>query len=371
MKQKMMTHSPFKFLPALLWLLWAVSAKAQTDSLPARALQFSGYAEIFYAWDFNADKSGPLPPNPFFYNYNRHNEVILNLGYLKAAYAAGRLRANLALMAGSYANDNLANEPAGYRYLFEANAGVRIGRRCWLDAGVLPSHIGFESAVGQDNPTLTRSLAAENSPYYEAGARFSWSNDTWTLAAFYLNGWQTIQRRTNAPAFGAQINWKPNERIAFNYSNFLRFNAFSGQRERRLFHNLYGTFQFGRRWQLWLGVDYGDTQRNLPPTLMLPEEAQWTATTAILRWQCTDRWALAARAEYYNDPNAAIIQLYDATSARFRAIGIEGYSLNVDYRLAPNALARLEGRWMRHDSPIFSPLHTERAWVTASLTVGF
>ena len=134
-------------------------AQAQTDSLPDRKLTFSGYAEIFYAWDFNADKyTNPAPPL-FLYNYNRHNEVNLNLALVKAAYTAPKLRANMALMAGSYPSANLASEPDGFRYVFEANAGVRLGKRMWLDVGILPSHLGFESAIGKDNPTLTRSLA--------------------------------------------------------------------------------------------------------------------------------------------------------------------------------------------------------------------
>lgn len=59
----------------------------------------------------------------------------------------------------------------------------------WLDAGIYPSHIGLESAVGKDNRTLTRSLAAENSPYYESGARITYvtPNNAWTLCAHVLN----------------------------------------------------------------------------------------------------------------------------------------------------------------------------------------
>ena len=39
-----------------------------------------------------------------------------------------------------------------------ANAGYKLSAKkaWWLDIGVLPSHIGFESAVGKDNWTLTR-----------------------------------------------------------------------------------------------------------------------------------------------------------------------------------------------------------------------
>jgi hypothetical protein len=35
----------------------------------------------------------------------------------------------------------------------------------------MPSHIGFESVISADCWTLTRSLLAENSPYYETGMR--------------------------------------------------------------------------------------------------------------------------------------------------------------------------------------------------------
>jgi hypothetical protein len=44
----------------------------------------------------------------------------------------------------------------------------------WLDAGIMPSHIGFESAVSADCWTLTRSLLAENSPYYETGIKLGY-----------------------------------------------------------------------------------------------------------------------------------------------------------------------------------------------------
>ena len=47
------------------------------------ALQFSGYVETYYAYDFGQPESNTRPG--FFYSHTRHNEVALNLGFIKAA----------------------------------------------------------------------------------------------------------------------------------------------------------------------------------------------------------------------------------------------------------------------------------------------
>ena len=85
------------------------------------------------------------------------------------AYNTDQVRANLAVMTGTYANANLAAEPGVLRGIFEANAGAKISKKknVWVDAGIFASHIGFESAIGKDCWNLTRGILADNSPYYE------------------------------------------------------------------------------------------------------------------------------------------------------------------------------------------------------------
>ncbi|WP_133272779.1 outer membrane beta-barrel protein [Hymenobacter radiodurans] len=43
-----------------------------------------------------------------------------------------------------------------------------------MDTGIFTSHLGFELALSKDNWTLSRSLMAKNSPYYEAGVRITY-----------------------------------------------------------------------------------------------------------------------------------------------------------------------------------------------------
>lgn len=137
-------------------------------------IKITGYLETYYGYDFNE----PLDHNRpnFVYSHNRHNEVNLNLGFIKAAYDSGKIRANFALMAGTYTNANLAAEQGVFKNIFEANAGVKLSEthNLWIDAGIFSSHIGFESAISKDCWVLTRNISSENTPYYESGAKITY-----------------------------------------------------------------------------------------------------------------------------------------------------------------------------------------------------
>jgi len=168
-------------------LAGAAPLVAQTEQQPV--VTASGFADLYHVYDFNTPNQAR---QTFLYNHNRHLETNLNLGMLKLGLDHSKYRANLALAAGTYMDDNYSEEVGSMQSVFEANVGVALNSKqsLWLDVGVLPSHLGFESPISSDNHTLTRSLAAENSPYYMSGAKLTWTaNDRLEVAAMALNGW--------------------------------------------------------------------------------------------------------------------------------------------------------------------------------------
>ena len=313
-----------------------------------RTLQFSGYAETYYAFDFGkpADHNRP----GFVYSHNRHNEFNLNLGFVKAAYSATRTRANLALMAGTYANANLAAEPGVLKNIFEANVGYKLSKKhdLWIDMGIMPSHIGFESAIGKDCWALTRGILADNSPYYESGAKIGYNspNGKWYVAALALNGWQRIQRvpGNQSLGIGHQLTYKPNARLTLNSSSFIGNDKPSEQAQVRYFHNFYGIYQLNPKIGFTLGFDYGAEQS-------APESDtyhHWFTPILMAKMQVNGKCSFTLRGEYYQDENGVIIAT--GTSNGFQ---VWGYSANVDYALAPNALWRIEARGFRSEDAIF------------------
>jgi hypothetical protein len=329
----------------------------------------SGYLEAYYGYDFNqpADHNRP----GFIYSHNRHNEVNLNLGFIKGNYESDKLRANLAVMAGTYTNANLAAEPGVLKNIFEANAGVKVSRSAnlWVDAGVFSSHIGFESAVSKDCWVLTRNISSENTPYYESGAKITYSTDDgkFTAVGLYLNGWQRITRQdgNNKPAGGLQLTWKPTEKITVNYSNYLGTEGADSVRVRRFYHNLYGIFHLTDQLGLTAGFDYGTQQKQKGSS----GKNEVLSPVIIMRYQLGDTWAMAGRIEYYQDRHGVLIPTETANGFK-----TTGYSLNLDYAPVSNAVIRLEGKVYDSTNKVFTrngnPVN-QNATLTASIAVSF
>lgn len=346
---------------------------AQEDEQDSSFFLVDGYVETYYVYDFNKPESNTRPG--FIYSFNRHNEVNLNLGFIRGSYNADNVRAKLAVMSGTYANANLAAESGVLKNVFEANAGVKISslKNLWIDAGIFGSHIGFESAIGKDCWNLTRSVLADNTPYYEAGAKISYTTDNgkWYLSALVLNGWQRIQRveGNSLPSFGTQITLKPNNAITLNSSTFIGTDKPDSARQMRYFHNFYGIFQLTEKVGLTVGFDYGIEQES-PKTR---STNAWYSPVIIARFVLGSKVAVAVRGEYYNDENGIIIRVanLNGMANRFKTTGV---SANFDFHVRPNAVWRFEVRSFASQNEIFDKegeFLTSNTAVSTSLAVSF
>lgn len=337
------------------------------DSAKSNQVNFSAYVEVYYNFDFNKPADNNLPA--FFYSHNRHNEFNLNLGFLKGTYSAARARANLALAAGTYMNANYAAETGVFKNILEANAGVKISKKknLWIDAGIFSSHIGFESAISKDCWTLTRSLLAENSPYFESGAKITYTanNDKWVVSGLVLNGWQRIKRvyGNSAWSYGTQVQYKPNANLLINYSTFIGVDKPDSIRQWRYFHNLYGIFNIGRNFGMIAGFDIGTEQKVKGSSKM----NTWYSPVLILKHTINSKWALVVRGEYYYDRHEVIIA--SGTSNGFQTTG---FSFNVDYAPVSKTLIRLEARTLKSKDDVFAKgngFTNNNTFITASLAV--
>jgi hypothetical protein len=353
----------------LLLLSAALSTAGCTYAQDEPKIKVSGYLETYYGYDFNKPSDNNRPG--FIYSHNRHNEVNLNLGFIKGSFETGTVRANLAVMAGTYANANLAAEPGVLKNIYEANAGLKLSKtiNLWVDAGIFSSHIGFESAVSKDCWVLTRNISSENTPYYESGAKLSYGTNDGKFSAvlLYLNGWQRINRLNgnSKPAGGLQLTWKPTDKITVNYSNYMGTEGADEVRVNRFYHNVYGIFQLTNRFGLTVGFDYG-TQEKAKDS---EGRNEVLSPVAIAQYILADKWKVAGRVEHYQDKNGVFL-----TTGTPNGFKTTGYSLNLDYAPISNAVVRLEGKVYDSKDKVFirnqNPVNTNAA-VTASIAVSF
>ena len=341
---------------------------AQIDS-SRTALTFSAYADVYYSYDLGNPGNHERPS--FFYNFNRHNEANLNLGFMNASYVSKNVRANFGMMGGTYTQYNLSAEQPLLRNIWQANVGVKLSRKknFWLDGGMFPSHIGFESAVSKDCWNLTRSILAENSPYYESGVKISYSTDNskWFFSALVVNGWQRITRDdgNNTPAFGTQITFSPNGKVAMNYSTYIGNDKPDTVAIWRYYHNFYALLHPTEKFGITLGFDYCMEQKSKGSS----KYNKLYSPVIILRYQCYKKLAISIRGEHYNDENGIIIAT--GTPNGFQTFG---YSINFDYRISDNIMWRVEDRGLRSKDNIFTldnEANSQNYFMTTSLSIAF
>ena len=338
-----------QFVSTLFAFLFLHYSQAQKDTTwqEKPALEISGFLDVFYVFDFN--RPAGTSRQHFLFNHNRHNEFNVNLGLIKFGLEHPKYRANIALQSGTYVNDNYANEPGLLKMLFEANVGLALNREnsLWIDAGVLPSHIGFESAISSENWTLTRSILAENSPYFMTGAKLTYQpNENLEIAALIVNGWQRIQRLpgNSLPSFGTQLLYTATDKVTLNWSTISGTNFPDSTRRMRYFNNFYGQFQFTDKFGLIAGFDIGTQQRTKNSSVY----DLWFSPVLIGQYSINKTWKIAIRAEYYQDETGIIIPT--VTPNGFKTTGL---SLNLDYSPTETIICRLEGRWLNSRDQIF------------------
>jgi len=355
-------------LMAFLAILFTKSA-AQDSARQKETFNWLLFTEAYYSYDFNQPVNGERPS--FLYNHKRHDEPNLNLLLAKASWQGKNARLNVGLMAGNYSRYNLAAEPELLRHFYEANAGFKLSKKheLWLDAGILPSHLGFEAAISANNNTLTRSMAADNSPYYETGVKLAYTTPGGHLqfSGLLLNGWQRIKRTAGNKSIsaGTQVTYTPTNKISINWSTFIGNDKPDSARQNRFFNNFYLIFSPHPKWNFTAGFDFGRQQK-----LLQNGHDTWLTPLCVIQYKVTDKWSMAVRGEYYSDRNNVIIQP-EIPNIPFSAAG---FSFNIDRKMGSRFLWRSEIRTLKSKEAVFiknnNPVKSNTA-ITTSFSFKF
>lgn len=320
---------------------------AQTDTAAQKdRITIYGLADAYYSYNFNAYADDKVIP--YVYNYKRHNEFNLNMVMFGIKYSGERERMALSLQAGTFVFFNYATEPAIFQHIHEGYAGFKPFKKqdIWIDAGIFNSHIGLETAVAQNNWTLTQSLAAEYSPYFETGIRATYTiNNKWKFVLLALNGWQNILDNNNNKAIGTQLVFTPFEKLRLNSSTYIgegRNAPIGFEQHTRYFHDLYATWMLTKKLGIAGVFDYGLEKES--EIVQYP----WWSSALLLKYDLHPKFSVCARGEYFNDPNEILVPTGDPEGFQ-----VAGASLNVDYKPSSHTMLRVEGKHYLSQGEIF------------------
>ncbi len=332
----------------LVFALFSPKLIAQVgNNNPKIKLTVSGYTEAYFVTDFKHTQKGER--QAFYYNYNRNKQLQFNQSILKFNISSPKIAMNLALHAGTYVQDNYAKESNFAKHILEANINIALNNKktIYLTAGIIPSHLGFESSVAFDNWNLTRSLLAEQSPYYETGLKFTYKpNEKYEFATLFLNGWQKINPLNfkDIRSLGTQFKYIPNANINFNWSLYAGSESRGATSDFRIFNNFYSQLIWNKSWRFLVGFDIGLQQKYQQEN----KYNFWYSPIFISQFSFNDKLKAAIRFERYQDKKNVIVAIAENT-----AFVANGLSLNTDYFIRPNLLFRMEIRGLYSSSNTF------------------
>lgn len=183
---------------ALAASLLTAAATAHADARPA----IGGFVDGNIVWDTAGSQSGTVAglTTPV------RQGASVNLVLLDASVESARFRARVELGDGA-ALDALHGGSA-WKYLVEANAAAALGHGLSVEAGLFPSHLGFEGFASRDNWSYSHGWLGEAMPRYQAGARLDWAvTPKLSTQIAWLSGWDVVERDHRFSSVGAQAAW--------------------------------------------------------------------------------------------------------------------------------------------------------------------
>jgi hypothetical protein len=320
--------------------------------------KFDGFVDFYYAYDFNR-------PNERDRDYTtqpaRHDEFNLNLALLGITHRKKNLEARFSFQAGTYVQANYATEPnvgdnSGVslsRYIQDAYVRYYLNEKTHLIAGIMPSHIGYESVLSIDNYTYSRSLAADFSPYYQSGVGLiSQLNEKLALETYVLNGWQNISEDDSNKAIALALRHKKGKH-SFNYTNYLG-NYLSKFRQ---FHDVNYELIVNEKFKIKALYDFGIQKSK--------EGKDLTFSTYNIQTyhQYHDSRAWSFRLETYQDTDQTNI-----TTATNKEFVVNGTSVGHDYFLEEGYAFRIEYRTFKATEKIY---HNQDKYTDQNQTLAF
>jgi hypothetical protein len=301
------------------------TARAARDTVPR--VTVGGFVDGYYAYDVDRppdfDRSYTTQPA-------RHDEFNINLAYVDVKLSGPRYRGRLAVQFGTSVQEAYFDEPrlgvvsgpTVSQYIQEGTVGYQLVKTLWVDGGIFLAHTGYEGWISRDNLTYTRSLVADNSPYYEAGVKLTWT-PTAHLSALVtvLNGWQDISNYNTPKAFGARVDYNVSPILTLSYDNFVGNMAPDSVREHERFYNDFTMQLNPSRWQLAAVFDIGLQTHSASDGGI----ADWYGTSLIAKYHFSPVIAVVGRVERYADPSQIIV-----TTDVASAFKTSGGSVGVD-----------------------------------------
>lgn len=270
----------------------------------------------------------------------RNAQFGINTAQISARLSGQRFRGLVALHTGGIREQ--AWDPVTLSGLLQqANAGVRLAKTVWLDAGLFMTHIGGEAIFPRDNWISSLALVTYYEPFIQAGVKLTWdATPKLQLQLHGLNGYNTFEDYNRSLSGGWLVTWLATDWLTLYSSGIVGNEQPTDSAEAlRTYTNTVAVLTPTRWLSFKAQFDYGAEAATATRGLKTVQGGQ-----AQAKVQFSPQWGLALRGEFYHDPVGML-------SPQVRGWG---GTAQLEYKPTPTSFLRLEARHLQLDDPTFA-----------------
>lgn len=321
---------------------------SQTKSIlsPYDNVTINFYIDTYFAFDLD-DWDSPndryLAGNCIF-----DDEFRINVAYLKMNYTTNDMRVNFAFQLGDIPFLLTPVDKQYIKYLKHANFGYQIAEDLWLDLGYMPNPIGVEGSEPINNFLSTVSLGG----YFEPGNMLGLSlgykvSERINARLMYYNSFNIVSSNNINKSLGFSIDYAPTKNLHFYYNGaFCNESMWDSSAKYQLYNNFIGTYTLGN-FDFQGQFDFASqTHSNACGC----GTAYVTSGMLNLRYNFNEKYAVASRLEFFDDPDGvlsgSVFKDFDYVKASAAAFGFI-------FKPIPNAYFKAEYQYMKSDQKVF------------------
>lgn len=309
------------------------------------SFKISGYADAYYAG--YTDSVGTNNYQKFPVISPRSNAFGLNIFQLTAQYNSSKLRATATIHYGDIPAS--AWSPV-FNLIQEANLGIRLSKKIWLDAGFFKTHIGTEALLPKDNIASSLSIITVYEPWFQAGIKLSYNpTDKLSLCLHVLNGYNIFVENNKKKSIGISFTYLFGDKGSIGYYNLLGDetpDSISSSHVRFL-HNVVFTYQLTPKFKVILGGDIITQQHS---AISSPAKtAAIYGAIATFKYQIMPKYGVYMRGEVFSDKDGFLTGIIKDKTNTLTGFKLWGITAGMEFKPTDNSYIRLEGRILQMD----------------------
>lgn len=283
---------------------------------------------------------------PHFVSNTQNREVNINLALIDLSYKKDRVKARFRPGFGTYMNQNYSAEEGFAKYIVEASIAYKLSKdkEFWVEAGIIGSPFTYENPLSRDQLLYSRSMAAENVPYYLSGAKLTYPlKPNINFSLYLINGWQQIYDINNVPSLASQLEIKIGKHHLVNWNVYAgsEQSKFNPNYTNRYFSDIYWIYNSSKKWELSSCAFIGFQDKFHEKSSHLKNNNYWYQFNISAKYHVNNSFSFSARVEALDDVYG---NLYGASPFSSGSLSAYGFSLGSNYILQKNLIWRTEIR---------------------------